>query len=644
MSLNEFTACDDGSESGNETISIRKRRAKSKVWEYFTELPVDSDGKAKVQCKKCDQVYVSGYGTTNMLRHIHSCPKRDIDEADSSWKTMPLDQDNYREMLARVIALHGYSFCFVEHRGIHKLHTFLNPEVKHISRNTTKADLLKLYQKEKRILKQTLKLVPSRISLTTDLWTSSTSDYYMSLTAHYIDEQWILQNKILALSHVSPPYSGAILVEKLFHLLKEWGIEKRIFTVTLDNASYNDAFMKILKDHPALKEHFVSNGEFLHVRCCAHILNLVVQDGLKIIDKSLSKFRECIKYVKSPPGRKKKFAECIEQTCSVSAKKIQQDVSNRWNSTFLMLESVLPFRRAFEQLKVIDSNFTFCPSTEEWVKAEKIAKFLKPFYEVCTLFSGSKYPTSNLYFGGVWKIQKCIKEEMTSEDEDIKSMASDMEKKFNKYWKCYSKILSFACILDPRYKVKYVEFCFQKVGLGSTHVVTLLDKLKLLYKEYERASNDICMAGSSSEEAFGDVRDDEMLEFEQFESQVVSVSRTKSELEEYLDEKILSWKKNEKLNVLEYWKVESEKRPQLSMMARDILSIPITSVASESAFSIAGRVLDKYRNRLLPENAEAQICLGSWLEEVPSLEDIEEGHLLVHDFSDIQNFESEGGW
>ncbi|XP_020264106.1 zinc finger BED domain-containing protein RICESLEEPER 2-like [Asparagus officinalis] len=228
---------------------------------------------------------------------------------------------------------------------------------------------------------------------------------------------------------------------------------------------------------------------------------------------------------------------------------------------------------------------------------------------------------------------------MTSEDEDIKSMASDdMEKKFNKYWKCYSKILFFACILDPRYKVKYVEFCFP---LGSTQVVTLLDKLKLLYKEYERASNDICMAGSSSKEAFGDVRDDEMLEFEQFESQVVSVSRTNSELEEYLDEKILSWKKNEKLNVLEYWKVESEKRPQLSMMARDILSIPITSVASESAFSIAGRVLDKYRNRLLPENAEAQICLGSWLDGVPY---IEEGHLLVHDFSDIQNFESEGGW
>ncbi|XP_020263297.1 uncharacterized protein LOC109839280 [Asparagus officinalis] len=147
MSLNEFTACDDGSESGNETLSIRKRRAKSKVWEYFTELLVDSDGKAKVQCRKCDQVYVSGYGTTNMLRHIHSCPKRDIDETDSSWKTMSLDQDNYREMLARVIALHGFSFCFVEHRGIRKLHTFLNPEVKHISRNTTKADLLKLYQK-----------------------------------------------------------------------------------------------------------------------------------------------------------------------------------------------------------------------------------------------------------------------------------------------------------------------------------------------------------------------------------------------------------------------------------------------------------------------------------------------------------------
>ncbi|XP_020241356.1 zinc finger BED domain-containing protein RICESLEEPER 2-like [Asparagus officinalis] len=233
-------------------------------------------------------------------------------------------------------------------------------------------------------------------------------------------------------------------------------------------------------------------------------------------------------------------------------------------------------------------------------------------------------------------------EEMKSDDQDIKSMANDMKIKFDKYWECYSVILSFVVILDPRYKVKYVEFCFEKLGVSSDYVLTILEKLRKLYKEYERASLDTSVAESSGEENFGDIPNDEMVEFELFESQLYLASRSKSQLEEYLDEKLVSWKKNDHLNVLEYWKGECEKRPQLSMMARDILSIPITSVASESAFSIAGRVLDKYRNRLLPENAEAQICTGSWLDGIPSLADIEEGNLLVHDFSNLEVFESEG--
>jgi len=45
------------------------------------------------------------------------------------------------------------------------------------------------------------------------------------------------------------------------------------------------------------------------------------------------------------------------------------------------------------------------------------------------------------------------------------------------------------------------------------------------------------------------------------------------------------------------------------MLARDILAIPISIVASESSFSNGGRILTPHRSRLLSDTMKALMCL-----------------------------------
>ncbi|XP_031383504.1 uncharacterized protein LOC116197488 [Punica granatum] len=86
---------------------------------------------------------------------------------------------------------------------------------------------------------------------------------------------------------------------------------------------------------------------------------------------------------------------------------------------------------------------------------------------------------------------------------------------------------------------------------------------------------------------------------------------TSPELEKYLDETRSDRKTD--LDILEYWKLNSQRYPTVARMTRDILSIPVSTVASEAAFSCGGRVLDQYRSSLKPNLVEALMCSRDWL-------------------------------
>ena len=86
--------------------------------------------------------------------------------------------------------------------------------------------------------------------------------------------------------------------------------------------------------------------------------------------------------------------------------------------------------------------------------------------------------------------------------------------------------------------------------------------------------------------------------------------RKQSDLEIYLSEAVIE--DDGSCDVLQWWKLNSQRFPILSRLARDVLVLLISTVASESAFSTGGRVLDIFRSSLTLKLVEALICTQDW--------------------------------
>ena len=89
-----------------------------------------------------------------------------------------------------------------------------------VSRNIAKLDCLEIYKEENSKLSKVFDSITSRISLTTDMWTSNKTLGYMAITAHYIDSKWNLQKRIINFVNVDPPHTGAALTDDIkFNLI-----------------------------------------------------------------------------------------------------------------------------------------------------------------------------------------------------------------------------------------------------------------------------------------------------------------------------------------------------------------------------------------------------------------------------------------
>ncbi|KAJ1686934.1 hypothetical protein LUZ63_018324 [Rhynchospora breviuscula] len=273
---------------------------------------------------------------------------------------------------------------------------------------------------------------------------------------------------------------------------------------------------------------------------------------------------------------------------------------------------------AISRYALLDSNFELFPSDLEWEHVKALVSHLKLFYDVTNKLSGTKYPTLNIFFAEYCEVYLNLMKMSTSPYVFVVNMSKEMIKKWDKYWKARNVVLAVACVLDPRCKLDVVEYYFKM--LHPQECPRFMANLKAcfnqLFKEYSDAYSKDNQANNSttstSELSSSDISDTRA-GLKNFLSGKRNVEPTKSELDEYLSDALDGTSLDVDFDILAWWKLKAPKYPIMSRLTRDILAVPISTVASESTFSVAGRTLSPTRNSLNDESLEALICAQDWL-------------------------------
>ncbi|KAK4426469.1 Zinc finger BED domain-containing protein RICESLEEPER 2 [Sesamum alatum] len=357
---------------------------------------------------------------------------------------------------------------------------------------------------------------------------------YMVITGHWIDQNWQLQKPVLNFVHIPPPRRGLEIADAIWCCLEYWDIQSKIHTVSVDNASANDSAIYHLKTYAQRKKKLLCEGRLFHVRCCAHILNLIAQDGISEIKSIVEVIRDNVEYVRRSDARLLLFSEIVKEL-------------NLKESWLMIVErgGILRMRCCLLQ----SSSRMFFQDLSLKIHIMMIARVLK---------IGKKFKSDGF----------------------IRDVVAKMKIKFHKYWGETNLLMSIVAILDPRCKMKALEFCFLELYSSEKverEISSVRKTLHELYSEYA----------------------------------------LKSKLDMYLEETCCSFKKDNKIeeefNVLEWWRFNSVKYKVLSFMARDILAIPITTAASKATFRAESRVIDKYRASLTAKTVQVLMCGGDWL-------------------------------
>ncbi|XP_022870914.1 zinc finger BED domain-containing protein RICESLEEPER 3-like [Olea europaea var. sylvestris] len=233
-------------------------------------------------------------------------------------------------------------------------------------------------------------------------------------------------------------------------------------------------------------------------------------------------------------------------------KSFATDVTHRWNSTYLMLNSCENYDKVISLY--YNSRHTLGPEHNledwEWTIAFYVKKFLQPFFDATKELMDSRL-------------------NLTGIKTNVKGISD-----------------------------------FLNIELSHVHIESFLCEMYSYYAEKEDSNTSVSSFSSSSSSST---------------SRAINIGGTNleipSELARYICvdvRSVLQPNELQEFSLLNWWRCYERQYPVVSKIARDLLTPPVSTVASEAVFSLGGRILSDERSRLIEDILEALICLKDW--------------------------------
>lgn len=549
----------------------------SKVWNEF----VLDEKEIFAKCKHCEQryKYSKTTGTSNMIRHLKCKHGINIVETDNiqdiaggEKKVLSAEtKKNLDNLYIKFIVSDFQPFNISGNKHFTDFIEGLNPNYAVPNRKQAREQVKNMYENE--IIKRIQLIADSntKFSISFDTWTSVANDQYLGIKIHYVSN-FCLNCFTLSFQKIENQMAETI-IKNINDTFTKFKLNfDKLLAITSDNCNVMLAVYNLL---------LTNNKDLIFVGCVAHKINLISKEIIN--SENIIQARSLANFIKKSP----KIINLLEQI-AINEKQtyytVKNDVPTRWNSTYIMLDSLIKNESIIK--KLTDTNIL---SNEIWLDLKKCLQQLKPFYDITMLISGSNYCTIGILFSVIRLIKIFLDQFKDSKKYTV------LIQKFDKYFGNLNEDIFIGMILDPRFKMKLFD---------QAQNIKYMNKFKLIYEAYKlKYHNTLDINKTTKTDQNNTLKYINNINI--FPEDILN-----DELVNYLNSPLAA----QEINILEWWKVNSCIYQVLSLIAVDFLSIPITSVPVEQLFSQAGITITQKRNRLKSDIIENIMCLHNWID------------------------------